>query len=186
MPRCPHLAARRQTLRVGPGMLSCLINAINMANANGEANTITLRAGTYTLAAVDNNTNGPNSLPSVTSVLTIKGARGATTILERDVSAPPFRVLNVAATGMLTLHSLTLRNGFTVERGGNVSNSGTLTLIDCILTKNRADFGGGLFNNNGTVIINRTTFEGNQARLSSGGLRNGLSFPPSLTSKEVL
>src|SRR4030095_5701136 len=36
------------------GNVACLIDAINQANANGEANRITLRRGTYTLTAVDN------------------------------------------------------------------------------------------------------------------------------------
>ena len=40
------------------GDVACLITAINMANANGQANTITLKAGTYTLTAVNNNTDG--------------------------------------------------------------------------------------------------------------------------------
>src|SRR6266581_2806027 len=43
------------------GDVACLIDAITTANANGEANTITLEAGTYTLTAVDNITEGsPN------------------------------------------------------------------------------------------------------------------------------
>ena len=129
------------------GDVACLITAINMANANGQTNTITLRAGTYTLTAVDNNTDGPNGLPAITSVLTIKGTTAATTILERDTSAPVFRILKVAAAGTLTLQRLTLRNGslpgffgsgfFT--SGGGINNSGTLTLIGCILTRNSAD-----------------------------------------------
>src|SRR5919201_1384987 len=42
------------------GDVACLIDAINTANANGEENTIPLEAGTYTLTAVDNDTDGPN------------------------------------------------------------------------------------------------------------------------------
>jgi hypothetical protein len=34
--------------------------AINAANGNGQANTITLETATYTLTAVDNDTDGPN------------------------------------------------------------------------------------------------------------------------------
>src|SRR5215470_6772489 len=50
------------------GDVACLIDAINQANANGEANTITLAAGTYTLTAVDNGTFGAaNGLPVITS-----------------------------------------------------------------------------------------------------------------------
>jgi hypothetical protein len=71
------------------GDVTCLINAITTANANGEANTITVEAGTYTLMAVDNITDGPNGLPSMTGVVTIHGAGADTTILERDARAPP-------------------------------------------------------------------------------------------------
>src|SRR5262249_8644251 len=53
------------------GDVGCLITAITTANGNGEANTITLDAGTYTLTAVDNTTNGPNGLPSVTGIVTM-------------------------------------------------------------------------------------------------------------------
>src|SRR5712691_11915418 len=74
------------------GDVACLIDAINQANANGEANTITLEAGTYTLTAVDNDTDGLNGLPSVTSTLTLQGAGIDTTVIERDASGPPFRL----------------------------------------------------------------------------------------------
>src|SRR5438552_3845315 len=53
------------------GDVTCLIAAIYTANWNGQANTITLAAGTYAPSAVDNFTGGPNDLPSITSTLTI-------------------------------------------------------------------------------------------------------------------
>src|SRR6266446_10954226 len=62
------------------GDVACLIDAINTANANGEANTITLEAGTSTLTAPDNDFNG---LPVITSTLTITGQGAETTIIER-------------------------------------------------------------------------------------------------------
>src|SRR5262249_17585068 len=42
------------------GDVACLIAAITQANANGEANTITLEAGTYTLTAINNDPDDPN------------------------------------------------------------------------------------------------------------------------------
>src|SRR4029077_8946116 len=135
------------------GNVACLIDAINQANANGKANRITLRRGTYTLTAVDNIGNGlGNGLPVITSALTITGQGAETTIIERDTSATIFRILRVEAAGTLTLQRVTLRNGSTggSPRGGGIYNSGTLTLIDCILARNQADRGGGLFND-GTV-----------------------------------
>jgi len=107
------------------GDVACLIDAINQANANGEANTITLEAGTYTLTAVDNDTDGLNGLPSVTGTVTIKGAGDDTTSLERDASAPAFRLVHVAAPGTLTLEGLTLRGGDASNRdGGCLANNG--------------------------------------------------------------
>jgi len=55
------------------GDVACLIAAINTANANGQANTIRLQPGTYTLRAVDNDTDGANGLPSITGPLTLVG-----------------------------------------------------------------------------------------------------------------
>jgi hypothetical protein len=93
------------------GDVACLIRAMNEANANGEEHHITLAAGTYTLTTVDNNTQGRNGLPSITAGLTITGAGADTTMIERAADAPPFRLLHVAATGVLTLEGLTLRGG---------------------------------------------------------------------------
>jgi hypothetical protein len=131
-----------------------------MANANGRANTITLKAGTYTRTTTN--------LLSVTGVLTIKGQDATTTILDG------FTILNEAA-GTLTLQGLTLRNGFFLL-GGAISNRGALTIIDCILTRNTSfnGPGGGLFNS-GTVTIDHTTFDGNSAGQAGGGLANGFA-----------
>ena len=96
----------------GTGDVKCLIDAIHEANANGEKNTIRLKAGTYTLTDVDNTTpDGPNGLPSITSPLTIKGEGADTTILERASSAPVFRLVHVAASGHLRLTEVTIRGG---------------------------------------------------------------------------
>ena len=48
------LSGQAKTFRCHAGDVPCLIDAINAANANGEANTIRLAAGTYTLTAADN------------------------------------------------------------------------------------------------------------------------------------
>jgi hypothetical protein len=81
------------------GDVACLIDAINIANANGEENTISLEAGFYTLTR--SIAAGPGShlpitgagLPSISSSLTIKGASGISTVIERDPTltpSPPF------------------------------------------------------------------------------------------------
>lgn len=51
-----------------------LIDDIEAANGNTEANVIELAAETtYTLTPVDNTADGPNGLPSITSEVTING-----------------------------------------------------------------------------------------------------------------
>ena len=156
------------------GDVACLINAINQANANGEANTITLEAGTYTLTAVDNTTNGPNGLPSVTSPLTIQGAGAAATILERDSSAPQFRLVHIAAAGTLRLKRLTLQGGGSLPGfsgdGGGLFNVGTLIMRHVIVARNRTSMFGGGLRNLGTAHITQALFTGNSSALAGGGV----------------
>src|SRR5262245_54078871 len=90
----------------GGGDVACLIQVMHTAHANGKANTITVAAGLYTLTAVDNDTDGPTGLPSVTGNLTLTGAGADTTIIARAADAPPFRLLHVAASGTLVLDGL--------------------------------------------------------------------------------
>jgi hypothetical protein len=153
------------------GDVACLIAAIHAANANGEENTITLAAGAYTLTAVDNDTDGPNGLPSMMGRLTITGVGADTTIIERAAGAMPFRLLHVAATGVLTLEGLTLRGGndATTNGGGGIYNRGTLTLTDSTLSDNttRQGGGGGISHIGSTLTITGSTLSGNVA--SQGG-----------------
>ncbi len=129
------------------GDVACLISAINGANANGAVNTITLPAGLYPLTTVDNDADGPTGLPSITSTLTLRGSGAQSTVIERAAGAPPFRLLHVAALGVLTLDGLTLRGGdaATTNAGGGIWNQGTLTLTRSTLSDNVANNGGGIF-----------------------------------------
>jgi hypothetical protein len=172
-----HSPAHVGEFTCAAGDVACLIDAINQANANGEANTITLEAGTYTLTAVDNMIDGRNGLPSITSTLTLQGAGADTTILERDASVPGFRLVHVAASGALTLEGLTLRGGIASNflGGGILNNGGRLTLVHVTLDQNAAAFGGGLANRSGTVAIAETLFTRNGALEEGGGLANGVS-----------
>ena len=176
-------AVQAKTFHCGAGNVACLIEAINEANANGEKNTIRLAAGTYTLTDIDNDTDGPNGLPSITSTLTMRGDGAATTILERASSAPVFRLVHVAASGHLTLKGVTLRGGggdvrlgtiIGVFRGaGLYNNGGTVHLVQTTITQNQAfvhdTAGGGLFTTGGTVRITRSHFT-NNAAFNGGGL----------------
>jgi hypothetical protein len=142
-----HSPAHVVEFTCAAGDVACLIDAMTQANANGEANAITLEAGTYTLTTIDNMTDGNNGLPSITSTLTIQGAGADATILERAADAPRFRLVHVAVSGNLTLHGLTLRNGnasIPALRGGGLHNGGgTVRLVQTLFTRNFAELGGG-------------------------------------------
>jgi hypothetical protein len=177
------------TCPAGESGVTCLIAAIKEANANGEANTITLEAGTYTLTAVDNDTDGPNGLPSVTSTLTIQGAGAETTVIEREPSAPLFRLGHVAATGTLTVDRLTLQGGvfrvlFSISDSvlggaGLFNQGGILTLTNATLANNQTTNatqragGGGLLNNGGTVTLATTLLTRNVGGFGGGLCNNG-------------
>src|SRR5262245_25587618 len=129
------------------GGVACLIDALNQANANGEANTITLDVGTYSIGTVDNDTDGPNGLPSITSALTITGAGANSTIIERSgsfLSGPvlPFRVMHIATGGTLTLAGVTIRGGLLtttqIPGGAGILNLGSLTLTHSTIADNSA------------------------------------------------
>jgi hypothetical protein len=85
-------AVRARTFQCRAGDVACLIESITQANVQpGQSHDIRLAASVYTLTAVDNDTDGPNGLPSITSTLTIEGVGAETTIIERVPSPPFFR-----------------------------------------------------------------------------------------------
>ena len=96
---------------------------------------------TYTLTAPDNDTDGPNGLPTIVGDITING-HGATIQRSTDSGTPEFRIIRVDPTGILTLQRVTLRNGQAFTFGGGVTNRGTLTIDGSTLAANSAFSGG--------------------------------------------
>jgi hypothetical protein len=178
------------------GNVACLIAAINTANTTPEADTITLTAGTYTLTTANNATEVTlcptsectqvfvgNGLPQITSPITIQGVNAATTIIERDPSAPFFRLVHVAVPGTLELDALTLRNGGGVEgtspsgmafpgSGGGILNEGNLAMANVRLQGHATLFAGGSLSNVGTAVVSQTTVTENTAVFGGGGIHN--------------
>jgi hypothetical protein len=171
----------------------CLIEKINIANTNGEANTITLEAGTYLLTApVPSNmdmADGPNGLPLVTSTLTIRGRGANATTIERSQAAPAFRLVRVTQTGALTLEGLTLQGGLLDPPldppplkgffGAGLFNRGTAVLINTVVANNRADRptggGGGGIWNEGLLIATDTSISRNRLVSGSGTFGGGIA-----------
>ena len=177
------------------GDVACLRAAINAANGNGEANTLTLEAGTYTVTTVDNPTDGANGLPSISGTLTIRGAAPRITverevtpsgapeevliskamppvIVERAASAPFFRLFHVAATGNLTLDGLTMAGGNIVGEGGSLRNRGRTVVTHSTLTDNAADYGGGV-SNEGALTVTDSAIVRSRAHAGAGILNRG-------------
>ncbi len=125
-----------------------LVNAINTANANGTADTITLTSN-ITLIAVNNITTGENGLPIIQpdggNALTIDG-NGYTLARSSAVGIPNFRFIEVANGANLTLQNITLFNGSPL-----------------------GDYGGAVYNNiSGTLGIINSTFNGNSSVCDPG------------------
>lgn len=177
----PEIPDPSATISVPDCAATSLIQAINDANdeiAHPGPDVIALKSGcVYTLTGPDNWWYGPTGLPAITSDVTIRpeaGGRGV--VIERELSAPKFRLFYVngapttnvlAGAGTLTLRNMTLRNG--LARGGN----GALA---------SATFGGGgggglgaggaIFAQ-GTVVLNGVTLTGNTAQGGAGSTSRG-------------
>ena len=144
-------AAQASAALPGPAMVPCtstgLVTAIQNANNGGPATLLLARGCTYTLTTA---AAGNDGLPPVTGTITLIGGHG--TQISRDPTAPPFRILDVAAGGTLTLVNLTVANGkLTGDRdfGGGIQDLGALVLRNVRLTGNSVNAsssrGGGLF-----------------------------------------
>ncbi len=174
----PAHDAEATTFFCAAGDVPCLIQSINEANTNGQPkNTIRLAAGTYTLLDVDNSTNGPNGLPSITSALTIGVIGTGTARLERASGAPVFRLLHVASIGRLILRGVTIRNGaapLVATGGAGLFNAGgVVTMRDSVVSNNHGGSGAGLLNNGGIVTIAGSTFANNFGDSGAGLLNLG-------------
>jgi hypothetical protein len=158
------------------GDVACLIGAIHAANGNADADTIALEAGAYTLTAADNGDEpgGFNGLPVIISPLTIQGAGATTTVIQRNPTAPNFRILLVAAAGDLRLDSITIRDGFLGEGGGGgagIHNLGATTIANGVVTNNHIEVAGpgaGIFNE-GTLKLVESRVEFNFAAAARVG-----------------
>ncbi len=92
------------------------------------------------------------------------------------------RVFEVAATRVVGLKALTIRNGYASgtsypgNTGGGIYNAGTLSITECTLTANQAIVGvnpggGGIENDGGTLTVTRSTVSGNSSAFG-GGVEN--------------
>lgn len=137
-----------------------LVAAINTANGNSEADTITLQADITLTSA----------LPAITSEITIEGNNHR---LERSGSNT-FRIFLVSSGGNLTLNNVIIRNGDagSADYGGGIYNAGTVVLYNSTVSGSSALGGGGIYNT-GTLTVSHSTISGNSATSGGGIYNNG-------------
>ncbi len=163
-----------------------LRQAITCANANATADTIELPQD-ITYSDFDNDTDGQNALPSITSEITIKSdTTGIPRTIERDASlrasvtnacggtsAQQFRIFHIASGGNLTLEDLVIQNGCAstvVGGGGFLNNEGTTTVTNSTIRDNSSGTNGGGFHNNilATITVTNSTISGNLTSFGGG------------------
>ena len=152
-----------------------LVDAITAANtdtATGDCaagnpglDTITLLSDVTLYSA----NNGVNGLPVIASAITIEGA--GFTIARDNGAAENFRILQVAASGDLTLNQTAISGGGAVFNGGGIYNGGMLALNNSTVSGNSGARGAGI-SNGGTLTINNSTVSGNSSFDVGGGIAN--------------
>lgn len=143
-----------------------LLEAMNAANANANASTITFVPG---VRGSIPNTIVPGGL-NIVNPMTISGPGARLlTISGNNVS----RVFNIPSGITATISGVTIANAKSgTSSGGGLANFGTLTLLDCAVLNNSGGSGGGAVNSGNLDVIN-CTFAGNQSTGNGGALRNG-------------
>lgn len=153
------------------GNVGCLLSAIDVANANGEDNSIFLEAGAYTFhtaSAADSAT----ALPPIKGRIRIAGPEGIGSTIERDPAAPLFRLFSIATGGNVALDWLGIRNGSSnnINCGGAILNNGNLKINRSAIYSNRTrDSSGGAICSLGTLSVTHVAFYDNTAILNAGG-----------------
>jgi len=156
-------------------------------NSGGTADTIQLRARTYTLtilASGNHYTNSQGSLLIDDKSVTIRGAGASKTVISGSASFDDrvFRIEAWSWSDPLPVHvrmeGLTIQGGDTPYSGGGIwasmprsDGNSTLTLVEVILKDNQAitGSGGGLYAEyGGKTTLNKVTITGNQANLGGG------------------
>ena len=143
---------------------SALVSAIEAANANGDADTLSLASGcTYSFTTSNSSdVDGANALPAIASPITIVG-NGAQ--IERDEAGAEMRLLKVMAGATLVLSDVMLRNGLIqhggelfARGGGAMRNAGTATLVrvtvrDSSVTGGFPPRGGAIYNEGALALV---------------------------------
>ncbi len=152
----------------GPGLLT-LRQAINLANAVQEAETIHFAPTVFATPQTITLTQGQLELSDTGGAVTISGPAGLTVSGGGEANNTVFDV-DMGVTASISDVTITGGNGGVAGGGGGVFNLGTLTLTDDTITNNVAYGQGGGVSNHGTMILLEDTISEN----SGGGLGGGI------------
>ena len=150
-----------------------LVNAITAANTYGAAHPghktyiNVVSACAYDLTTQYNTYDGsPTALPQITSTIVITGQGGihGPAIIMRSVASGtlPFRLIDVASNGNLTLNSIQVTNGLTPD-------GAPWMLVNGAENGNTAANGGGIYSSGGLTLQNSVVSGNATGSGSSGG-----------------
>src|SRR5262249_54284039 len=128
-----------------------LREAINIANATPERDTIVLPAGVYRIGlAGAENANASGDF-DVKNPLTIVGQGASSTVID---GARRDRLFEVLGTYDVAFRNLTLRNGGGSLSGGAIqAETANVRLDGCVVSGNTALYGGGIYAGSGNVTL---------------------------------
>ena len=164
------LPARAATITVD-GMTCTLAEAIDSANNDNAAGNGCADGNGADVIDLQTDVLLTAALPSITSEITLEG--NAHTMDGNN----SFQVLNIQASGDLTLNDASITGGYVLAgNGGGIGNQGTLTVNDSIITGNSVAgaftvSGGGVYNI-GMLTVNNSIVSDNSAYFG-GGIANG-------------
>jgi hypothetical protein len=152
-----------------PAGLLDLRGAVDLADIQSKATTITFDTTVFATPQTITLTAGPLALSNTSAATTINGPTAGVTVSGGGAS----RVFQVGTGVTATISGLTITGASTTGKGGGVYNDGgTAHLSDCTIIGNSAALGGGVANY-GTATLDDCTISGNSAGTSGGGVLNG-------------
>jgi CSLREA domain-containing protein len=175
---------------IGTGNGCTLREAINAANADAGAETITFNSvvfaapGPYTI-------NLTGALADLSSDMTINGP-GAKVLTVRRNTGGSYRIFTIpSGNNNVTIDGLTISNGNVVgapnDLGGGILNqgTGTVNVTNSTISGNTALDGGGIVHSGpGTLNVTNSTISGNTATVA-GGIRLETSGPGNITNSTI-
>ena len=151
-----------------PSDLCTLRAAIQEANASAGIDEIIVPGGVFTMNRVGSDDTAFAGDLDITDDVIIRGNVVTPTIIN---GGGIDRVFHITGSVSVTISSVTVRNGNTVDNGGGfLNNGGVLTVISSTIRSNRAsNNGGGIFNGGALKLVN-STVSTNTAVFNGGGI----------------